>query len=119
MTDWTRIQGAQTATGSGTSNSLAFGAAVAVGNVVVGALFLATGAAGYIGVTTITDDKSNPYRLIVLDGGFTGGSAPGTLCMFRSLHPVTAGDQPTTITVDTTVSPTTVLMLQREVQPPT
>src|SRR5258706_2613100 len=119
MTDWTRIQGTQTSAGSGTTNSLSFGAAVSVGTVVVGALFLATGAAGYIGVTTITDEKSNPYRLIVLDGGFTGGAAAGTLVMFRSLHPVTAGNQPTTITANSTVSTTVFWMLQEEFQTPT
>jgi hypothetical protein len=109
MTDWTRVQGTNTATGSGTTNSLAFGAAVTSGNIVRGGVLLTHGSF----ITNVTDDKGNVYRVTV------SGDDNTTLyaALFRSLHLVTNG--PTTITVTVSPSSATFWIVIDEFAPPT
>ena len=104
--DWTHTQGTQDSTAGTTS--VAFGAAVTSGNIVVGSVLLNTG----LTLTNVTDDKSNAYTIFEShdDGGLYTAA-------FRSNSFLTNG--PTTLTYTTSAAPSTFWKVQDEFAPPT
>lgn len=115
MADWLRVQGTNTESGTGLTNSLSFGAAVTSGNIVVGGLLLQNNSnnALPVGVVSVTDDMGNAYRVV------NDGCDAVVLCAasFRSLHKITNG--PTTITVTVAASASVFWMAIEEFSPPT
>jgi hypothetical protein len=114
MSDWTRVQGAQSTTASGTTtNSKSLGAVITSGNVLVGTMLLTSGS----GLISIKDDKNNNYLPVPYadDGnnivyGFYPDPDVGNGLLTNG---------PQTITVITTNSPAFFWLNMAEFSPPT